>query len=126
MYLKDAKEAAQQNVTPFLYFFYIKVKHTSRYDVTVHLQYDVNCSFKFYLHYSFTPDQFLNIFMWLSFPTGDLYISVRLKVMHLYNAGNFLSDKCNLSFYVQYMNIYTCLCFLFNPLFANGPLLGHQ
>ena len=41
IHFKDAKEVAQQNVTFFFQVLYTKVKHMSRYDVTVHLRYDV-------------------------------------------------------------------------------------
>ena len=41
MYFKDVKEAAQQKVTIFFQVLFTKVKHTSRYDVDVHLRYDV-------------------------------------------------------------------------------------
>ena len=38
---KDAKEVTQQKVTLFIQALFTKVKHTSRYGVTVHLRYDV-------------------------------------------------------------------------------------
>ena len=42
MHFKDEKETAQQKVTVFFFKFYSpKVKPTSRYNVTAHLQYDV-------------------------------------------------------------------------------------
>ena len=41
MHFKDEKESAQQTVTPFFKFYSPKVKPTSRYNVTAHLQYDV-------------------------------------------------------------------------------------
>ena len=41
MHFKDEKEAAQQKVTLFFKFYSPKVKPTSRYNVTAHLQYDV-------------------------------------------------------------------------------------
>ena len=40
-HFKDEKEAVQQKVTVFFKFYSPKVKLTSRYNVTVHLQYDV-------------------------------------------------------------------------------------
>ena len=39
-HFKDAKEAVQQKVTLFFQVLFTKVKHTSRYGVTVHLLYD--------------------------------------------------------------------------------------
>ena len=41
MHFKDAKEAAQQNVTLFSQVLFTKVRHTLRYDVSVHLRFDV-------------------------------------------------------------------------------------
>ena len=41
MHFKDAKEAKQQKVTVFFEVLFTKVKPTSRFDVTVHLRYDV-------------------------------------------------------------------------------------
>ena len=41
MHFKDEKEAAQQKVTLFFKFYSPKVKPTSRYNATAHLQYDV-------------------------------------------------------------------------------------
>ena len=41
MHFKDEKEAARQKVTLFFKFYSPKVKPTSRYNVTAHLQYDV-------------------------------------------------------------------------------------
>ena len=41
MHFKDEKEAAQQKVTLFFKFYSPKVKPTSRYNFTAHLQYDV-------------------------------------------------------------------------------------
>ena len=42
MHFKDEKEAAQQKVTLFFKVKSPKVKPTSRYNVTAHLQYDVS------------------------------------------------------------------------------------
>ena len=41
MHFKDEKEAAQQKWRSFSKFYSPKVKPTSRYNVTAHLQYDV-------------------------------------------------------------------------------------
>ena len=41
MHFKDAKEATPQNVTVFFQVLFTKVKPASRFDVTVHLRYDV-------------------------------------------------------------------------------------
>ena len=41
MHFKDKKKVAQQKVTLFFQVLFTKVKHTSRYGVTVHLRYDV-------------------------------------------------------------------------------------
>ena len=41
MHFKDEKEAARQKVTLFFKVYLPKAIHTSRYNVTAHLQYDV-------------------------------------------------------------------------------------
>ena len=40
-FFKNAIKAVQQKVTLFLQVLFTKVKHTSRYDFTVHKRYDV-------------------------------------------------------------------------------------
>ena len=71
-------------------------------------------SFTFYRRYSFTPDKFRNVAMWLSSPTGGIDIYIRLKLIHICNVV-FLSSKCKLSFFAQFILRYdsklspTCL-----------------
>ena len=55
------------------------------------------CSFTFNLRYSFTPDQFRTIFMWM-----PLYIHTSEINVSMFMSGNLLSKMCKLSSFVQY------------------------